>query len=156
AEHDFLHAERAAPLDDLLERRDHRFAAVESETLGAGKLEIAEVLKAFGFHQLVEDCALALAREADLLVGPLDAFLNPAFLGGIGDVHEFDTESLAVGAAQDDQDLAQRRELEPEHAIEKDTPVYVGVTKTVGARIEVLFVLWVLEAERIEIGVKVS
>ena len=62
AEHDLFDAERAAALDDLLERRDHRFAAVEAEPLGAGELEIAELLEAFGLDQLVEDRALALAR----------------------------------------------------------------------------------------------
>src|SRR5215212_11511671 len=34
AEHDFFDAERAAALDDLLQRRDHRLAAVEAEALG--------------------------------------------------------------------------------------------------------------------------
>ena len=35
AEHDLLHAELAAALDDLLQRRDHRLAAVQPEALGA-------------------------------------------------------------------------------------------------------------------------
>src|SRR5436305_14786928 len=44
AEHDLLHAERAAALDDLLKRRDHRFAAIKAEPLGGGELEVAELL----------------------------------------------------------------------------------------------------------------
>src|SRR3954471_1347053 len=90
AEHDLLHAEIAAALDDLLERRDQRLAAVEPEALGTGKLSIAEFLKAFRLDQLVEDRALALAREGDLLVGPLDALLDPALLLRVRDVHELD------------------------------------------------------------------
>ena len=98
AEHDLLHAEIAAALDDLLERRDQRFAAVEAEALGAGELHVAELLEAFGLDELVEDGALALARERDLLVGPLDALLDPGLLFRVRDVHELEAEGLAVGA----------------------------------------------------------
>ncbi len=52
ADHDFLHAEIAAALDDLLQRRNQRFGAVEAEALGAGEFEIAEFLEAFGLDQL--------------------------------------------------------------------------------------------------------
>ena len=78
ADHDFLHAEIAAALDDLLQRGDQRLGAVEAEALGAGELDVAELLEAFGLDQLVEDGAAALAGEADLLVRPLDALLDPA------------------------------------------------------------------------------
>ena len=39
ADHDFLDAELAAALQDLLEARDQRFAAVEAEALGADELQ---------------------------------------------------------------------------------------------------------------------
>ena len=77
AEADFLHAEIAAALDDLLERRDQRLAAVEAEALGAGELDVEEFFEAFGLDQLVEDRALAFARERDLLVLAFDALLDP-------------------------------------------------------------------------------
>ncbi len=156
AHRDVLHAERAAALDDLLERRNHRLAAVEAEALGAGELEVAELLEPFRFHELVEDRALALAREGDLLVGPFDALLQPCLLGRIGDVHELNAERLAVGAPQDRDDLAQRAELEPEHVIEEDAAVEVGIRESVRARIDLLVVLGRLEAERIEIGVQMA
>ena len=156
AEHDLLHAEIAAALDDLLQRRDQRFAAVEAEALGAGELGVAEFLETFGLDQLVEDRALAFAREGDLLVGALDALLDPALLVGVGDVHELDAERLAVGALQDRDDLAQRAEFEPEHLVEEDLAVVVGFGEAVGARIELLVVLARLEPERIELGVEVA
>ena len=53
AEDDFLDAERAAALDDLLERRQHGFAAVEAEALGAGVVHVEEFLEALGLDQLV-------------------------------------------------------------------------------------------------------
>ena len=55
---------------------------------------------------------------------------------------------------KDGEDLAQRAEFEPEHLVEKDRAVHVGVGETVGARIEVLLVMVRLEAERVEIGVE--
>ena len=80
ADDDLFDAERAAALDDLLQRRDHRLAAVEAEALGAGELHVAELLEALGLDQLVEDRALALAGEADLLVAAFDALLDPGLL----------------------------------------------------------------------------
>ena len=155
ADADVLHAERAAALDDLLQRRDHRLAAVQAEALGTGELQVAEFLEPFGFDQLVEDRALALGGERDFLVGPLDTLLDPALLSRIGDVHELDAERLAVGAAKDRKDLAQCPDFEPENLVEKDRAVHVGVGEAVGARIEVLLVVVWLEAERVEIGVEV-
>src|SRR5262249_27682450 len=156
ADDDLAHAERAATLDDLLERGNHRFAAVEAEALGAGELEVAELLEAFHLDQLVEDVALALAGEGDLLVRALDALLQPALLRRVGNVHELDAERLAVGAAHDGEDLAQGAELEAEHAVEEDAAIEVGVGEAVGARVEVLLVLARLEAERVEIGVEMA
>ena len=51
---------------------------------------------------------------------------------------------------------AQRRELEPEHAVEEDRAVHVGIGEAVGARIELLLVLGRLEPERIEVGVEMA
>src|ERR1039458_6554960 len=152
----FAHAEIAAALDDLLERRDQRFAAVETETLGAGIFDVDEFLEAFGFHQLVENGALALNGEADFLVAAFDALLDPAFLRGIGDVHELHAQRLAIGAAQDSDNLAHGRKFEPEHLVEENPAVEIGFGETVGARVEFFFVLFRLEPERIELGVEMA
>ena len=156
ADDDLAHAERAAALDDLLQRRDHRLGAVESEALGTGEFDVAEFLEPFGFDELVEDGALAFAGEGDLLVGPLDAFLNPAFLRTIGDVQKFDAQRLAIGASQDGDDLAQRAEFEAEHVVEKDRAVEIGLGEPVGARIKLLLVVRRRQAERIEVGVEMA
>ncbi len=81
AEHDLLAAEISAALDDLLERRDQRLAAIEAETLGARVAHVEKLLEAFGLDDLVEDRALAFPREGDLLVGAFDALLQPRLLG---------------------------------------------------------------------------
>ena len=156
AEHDLLHAQIAAALDDLLERGDQRLAAVEAETLGAGELEIAELLEALGLDQLHQDGAAALRREADFLVRPLDALLDPRLLGAARNVHELDAERLAVGPLADRHDLPQRAVFEAEHVIEENLAVEVGVGEPVGARIELLVVLRRLEPERIEPGMEMA
>src|ERR1700722_11139978 len=138
AQRDVLDAQRAAALDDLLQRRNHRFAAVEPEPLGAGELDVAELLEPLRFDKFVEDRALAFAGEGDLLVGSLDALLDPAFLLRVGDVHELDAERLAIGALEDRHDLTQRSQLEPKHMIDEDAPVEIRIAETVGARIELL------------------
>src|SRR6266481_776833 len=140
AYHDFLYPEIAAALDDLLERRNQRFGAVEPEALGAGELDVAEFLKTFGLDQLVQDRAPALAGEADLLVRALDAFLDPGFLRLVGNVHELDAERLAIGALADRDDLAQARIFHAEHMVEEDLAIEVALDKTVGARIELFAV----------------
>ena len=96
------------------------------------------------------------AREADFLVAAFDAVLHPAFLRGIGDVHELHAQRLAIGAAQDGDDLAHGREFKPEHLVEEDAAVHVGVGKSVGLRIELCFIGLFLNAERIELGVEMA
>ena len=80
ADHDLLDAELAAALEDLLERRDHRFAAVEAEALGAGVLDVEEALEPLGLDQPLEDGALALGGELGLVADALDALLDPGLL----------------------------------------------------------------------------
>ena len=71
-------------------------------------------------------------------------------------MQELDAERLAVGAAQDGDDLAQGREFEAEHLVEEDLAVEIGLGEAVGARIELRLVLLRLEPERIELGVEMA
>src|SRR5262249_3762656 len=139
-DHDLLHAEIAAALDDLLERGNQRFTAVEAEALGAGELDVAELLKTLGFDQLRQNGAAALAGERDLLVRTLDALLDPGLLRRIADVHEFDAECLAVGALADRGNFAQRAIFEAENVIQEDLAVEIGLDEAIGARIELFAV----------------
>ncbi len=83
------------------------------------------------FDQLVEHGALAFARELNLLVLALDALLDPAFLRGVGDVHELHAQSLAIGAAQDGENFAHGREFEAEHHVEEDLAIEIGFGEAV-------------------------
>src|SRR5215813_1744508 len=141
AEDDFLDPESAAALDDLLERRDHRLGTVKPEAFGAGKFEVAEILETLGLDELVENGALALAREADLLVRPFDALLDPTLLRAVGNVQELDPERLTIGPPQDCEDLAQRPEFQAKHPVEKNPAIEVRIGEAIGPGVEVRFVL---------------
>ena len=156
AEHDLLDAELAAALDDLLQRRDERLAAVEAEALGAGVFDVEKAFEAFRLDQLVEDRLLALGGEGDALVGALDALLDPGLLGRIGNVHELDAEGRAVGPPEDAEHLRDGREFEAEDVVDVDLAAVVGLGEAVGGGIELVLVAHRLEVQRIEIGVEMA
>ena len=115
-----------------------------------------KLLEAFGLDQLVEDRLLALAGEGDALVAALDALLDPALLGRIGDVHELDAERRAIGPPEDVDHLRDGRELQPEHVVDEDLPAVVGLGEAVGGGIELGFRSRRLELERVEMGVEMA
>ncbi len=131
ADDDLAHAELAAALDDLLERRNHGFAAVQAEALGAGVFDVEEALGAFRLDELGEDGAFALLREAHLLVRALDALLDPGALLGVGDVHVLEADRSGIGPLQDVEHLAQGGELVSEGAADIDGPVVVVLGEAV-------------------------
>ncbi len=152
ADDDLADAELAAALDHLLERRHERLAAVQPEALGAGIFHVEKALEGLGLDQLVEDRLLALRGEAHLLVQPLDALLDPAALLGVGDVHVFGADMLAIGPPQNVEDLAERGEFEPERAADEDGAVVIGLGEAVGLGLELGMLAPLGELERIELG----
>ena len=134
AEDDLLHAELAAALDDLLQRRDQRLAAIEAEALGARVLDVEELLEAFRLDQLLRIAFLPSPVKAMSLSGPSMRSWIQAFSSGIGDVHELDAERRAIGALQDLEHLADGRVLEAEHVVDEDRAVIVGLGEAVGGR----------------------
>jgi hypothetical protein len=50
----------------------------------------------------------------------------------------------------------QRAEFQPEDVVEENLAIEIGFGESIGAGVELRLILWGLEAERIEIGVKVS
>src|SRR5262249_39356834 len=156
AEHNVLDAQGATALDDLFERRNHRFAAVESKALGAGIFDVNKSLKPLRLDELIENCPLALLGKDDLLSWPFNPLLQPAFLGGIRDMHEFESDGAAIGAAQDFQHFGNGCELEPEHAIEKNFPVMVGFAEPISGWMKLLMIFRRLDAKRVEIGMEMA
>ncbi len=96
---ELLHAELAATLDDLFERRDKRFGALDPEPLRARIALVQKALEGFRHSQALEDGALALGGEVGLVAGSFDSFLDPRLLGRVLDVHVFDADMVAIGLA---------------------------------------------------------
>src|SRR5580704_11521348 len=99
-EDDILDPQGAAALDDLLERGNHGFAAVQTETLRARVFDVEELLETLRLDELVEHRALALLGERNFLARAFDPPLQPTLFSRIGDMHEFEPNGAAVGAAQ--------------------------------------------------------
>ena len=156
ADDDFLHAQRAAALDDLFHRRDQAFAAVQAEAFGAHVFDMQEFLKAFGLDQLVQDRLAALAGEGNLLAIAFDAFLQPGGLFGVGDVHVLQGKGAAIGALHDFHDLAHRGVLQAQDIVDEDRPVHVGLGEAIGFGVEFRLVGAVGHAQRIKIGGQVA
>src|SRR5690606_27005420 len=96
--HDFLEAHLTATLDDLFQRRDQRFTAIKTETLGALVLHVDELLETFSFDQLRQNGLLAFSSESIAFVRTFDTFLNPGLFDRIGNVHEFNADIAAISA----------------------------------------------------------
>ncbi len=157
AEDDFLDAHGAAALDDLFQRRDQRFTAIEAKTLGALVLDVDELLEAFRFDKLRQDGLLAFRRESNLFVRAFDAFLNPGLFSRIGDMHEFDADRAAIGALQDVEHFRHGRIFEAEHVVDEDLAVVVGRRETVVFGFQLVVIVRLFgETERIEIGVQMA
>ena len=152
AEIDLFDTKRAAALDDLLHRRNHRFTTIDTKALRALIFDMEVVLKALSLNQLAEDCLLAFRRELDLFVHALDPALKPLLLVGVGDVGEFDREGTAISPAEDLEDRAQGRALETQDHVEEDLTVIVFIGEAVAGRIELRMHLDLAQRERVEIG----
>ena len=155
AQHDVLDTKVTAALDDLLERGNGRLTTIEPKALGAGILDVDELLEALGLDQLAEDGFLAFLGEGDFLVRTFDAFLDPLLGFRIGDVHELDAQRTAIGALQDRQHLGNGRVFEAQIVVDEDLAAVIGIGEAVALGIELGRRLVGLHLERIEIGVQV-
>ncbi len=100
---------------------------------------------------------LPSAVKATPLSGPSMRSWIQAFSSGIGDVHELDAERRAVGPLENFQHLADGGVFEPQHLVDEDAAVIVGLGEAVGLRRQFLVVLERLgEPQRVEVGVQVA
>ena len=76
--------------------------------------------------ELRQNGALAFLGEGYFLVRAFNPLLQPALLGGIGDMHEFEADGAAIGSPQNLEHLGNGGILEPKHAIDEDLPCVVG------------------------------
>ena len=77
AEDDLFNAQLTAPLDNLLNRRDQRFAPIEAEAFCPGVFDMQEFFEQLRRRQTLQNGAFAMDRKIGLVAGAFDAFLNP-------------------------------------------------------------------------------
>src|SRR4029450_13189521 len=102
-----------ALVDQLLEDRDQRLAALEREALGGGVARLEGLLAPLCRAQRLEDARAVLGGEVGLVERRLHALLEPAALLAVGDVQVPDAERVAVGGLEALDQLAQRDRTDP-------------------------------------------
>ena len=125
ADDDFLYAELAAALNDLLERGHRQFRTFQAETLRARIFLVEKSLKAFCVDKLRQDRLLAKDGELDLFIRSFDALLNPELLLGRRDVHELKADRSTIGPPQNINDLPQARGLQAEDIVDVNLMVQI-------------------------------
>ena len=109
ADHDFLDAELAAALQDLLEAGISDSPPSRPKRLVPTNLTSRKRSRPSASMTRSQDRAAAFDGELGVVLDVLDALLDPRLLVGIGDVHVLDADLAAVGLAQAVHDLAQGR-----------------------------------------------
>src|SRR3546814_8283007 len=93
---DFAHAIMRTIFDDAFRRRNHGFAAIQPEPLGADIFLAEEFFILLGVDHLRQNRLLALRRELDGLVLAFHALLPEAALLNVGDVNLFKADITAL------------------------------------------------------------
>ena len=156
ADHQFAHPQRRTAPQDRFQRRHQRFAALDAEPLGPGVAAVEKALEGFGDRQDFQDFLAVGRRQRRTALARLEFLLDPGALGRHLDVHVFDADLAAIGLPQHRDDLAQAGPLPPEHIVEKDFAVEIGLAEAVAAVIEFGIGPALVEAERVEIGFEVA
>ena len=156
ADHKLANAKLRAAFQNLLDGRDHRLAAIDAETLGAGIFLVKIFLEFLSIDKALIDRLLAPLGKIGAVADRLDAFLDPGLLRRGLDVHEFDADGARIGLAKRIDNLAKRRRLQPKDIIDKNRAVPVGLGKAVGGRVELRMEWFGLERQRVELGKKMA
>ena len=107
ADRDLVEAGLGGALQDLVEQRDERLAALEAEALLADVLGLQERLERLGLVELAEDAQLLVVAGL-LRTCARRCSWNQRALRRVLDVHVLDADRAAVRVAQHAEDVAQQ------------------------------------------------
>ncbi len=136
ADGDLNHAGGRRRLDHRVQRGNGYLAAFQAKALGGDVALLAERLEPLGLGQALQDGALFVSGQERQPGRALDPALDPGFLLRILDVHEFDADRAAIGLPQDLHNLPQCRGFPPEHLVDEDRFVPVGLGEAIGLRVQ--------------------
>ena len=137
--HDLFDPQSAAALDDLLHRRDQAFATIKAKTLGAHIFDMKEFLEASGLNHLVQDRLPALTGKDHFLAIALDPLFQPSGFFGVRDMHVLKRKGPTISPLDQFDNLAERRDLQPQNIVDENRPVHVGVGEPIGLGLK----LWI-------------
>src|SRR5690606_16442598 len=154
ADHDLLHALLASALNQLVENRNQRLAALEREPLLADVPSVQIPLDAFGSGQAREDAATLVRAERPARPSGLELLPEPQTLPGTGNVRELRRELAAIDLLQERDDV---RELHPRVAGPREPAgvellVEIALVEPEELELQHRRGMPFPEAERIEIG----
>ncbi len=152
ADHHLAHAMAAGALDQLIEHGDQRIAALQREALLAGVLGVQKALQSLGRRQPVEQALADLRRIFRPAAHALERALQPALLGGIGDVHVFGADGTTVSLLHDREDVGEPRMPRPDQRTGFEHRIEIGVGQPVMRQREFGYVFRRAQAEWVEIG----
>ena len=136
-DHDFLQADSAAALNQLIHRSDKTLATLERKTFLPDVLGMQKALQSFGRRQTIKDVLLLFRTEIGFGANALELLLPPALLILVGDVHVLGTDGAAVGLTQRVHQLAQTHRLFAKEGVAGvEHGFLIGVAETVERGIE--------------------
>ncbi len=152
AEHDLAHARRAGLLDQPVEHRDHRVAALAREALLADVLGVQVALERLGRGQPLEEVAALRRRVRRPRADRLQPLLEEALGRRVGDVHVLGAERARVGLLQRHDDVGQAHPRRPRPVrADVELGVHVRVGEAVRREVEVGHVVGLALAQRVEV-----
>ena len=97
ADHNFLDALLAGPLNQLIHRRDKTFSAFEGKSLLANVFGVQIPFETFGCGQALENPGSFLGGKLRLGPRTLEALLQPTTMRLIVEMHDFSADRPAIG-----------------------------------------------------------
>ena len=111
ADHELLHALLARSLNEIVEHRNQRLAALEREPLLADEARVQVALDTLGARETVQDRRLLGRAERPVHAGRFELLAQPEPLAGARDVRELGRELAAVDLLQQREDVLELHSL---------------------------------------------
>ena len=152
ADNGFAQTKLVTALEDLFNRRNHRFGAIHAKPLGASIFLMQIAFEFFGINQTFIDRLLAFDGKIRAVADGFDTFLNPCFLRRILNMHEFDANRTTIGFAQHFDDFAQSCRFQTQHIIDENRTIPIIFIKAIGLWIKFRMQFRLFECQRVKLG----
>ncbi len=149
---DFLHALSASLLHQLVHHRNQALAAFQGKAFLTDVAGVQVTLQPLGGDQPVQQ--LLALRRIQLQPGALtlQAFLNPAFLSGLVDVHVLGADGAGVHVADQAENFPQGPLRRRHQRAGVERTVHIGFAQAVVTGVQLRYRRAFAQAQRVQIG----